>query len=137
LKLIHKKNGEKGQALAEFALIIPIFLILVFAIVDFGMGFHSWISISNGAREGARLGAVSGTQQQIIDRVHEVTNTLDPAKETITVTNAGGASGTSVTVEVDYDYALITPISSIMGLVSGGSLGTNLNLSSTAEMRIE
>ena len=60
LKLIRarRKNGEKGQALVEFTLLVPIFLLLLFAIVDFGMGFYSWITITNAAREGARLGAV-------------------------------------------------------------------------------
>src|SRR3990172_10793252 len=60
LKLIRarRKNGEKGQALVEFTLLIPIFLLLVFAIVDFGMGFHAWITVTNSAREGARLAAV-------------------------------------------------------------------------------
>ena len=53
-----RKDGERGQSLAECALLVPIFLILVFAIVDFGMGFHAYITITNSAREGARFGAV-------------------------------------------------------------------------------
>ncbi|MCH8921013.1 MAG: pilus assembly protein, partial [Chloroflexi bacterium] len=52
----NRRNGEKGQSLVEFAMVIPIFLILVFAIVDFGMGFHAWITVTNAAREGARIG---------------------------------------------------------------------------------
>ena len=69
LKLIRarRKNGEKGQALVEFTLLVPIFLLLLFAIIDFGMGFYSWITVTNAAREGARLGAVLATQQQIED----------------------------------------------------------------------
>ena len=136
-KLIRKKNGERGQSMAEFALIVPIFLVLVFAIVDFGMGFHSWITVSNAAREGARLGSVGGTQDQIIDRVEQRAGSLDEDKLTVTVTNAEGPSGESVTVEVDYEYDLITPLSSLVGFLSGGSLGSSLDVSSTSEMRLE
>ena len=73
LKLIRarRKNGEKGQALVEFTLLIPIFMLLLFAIIDFGMGFYSWITVTNAAREGARLGVVLATQQQIEDRVYQ------------------------------------------------------------------
>ena len=57
-RLIHKKGErERGQSLVEFALIVPLFLLLMFAIVDFGMGFYSWITVTNAAREGPRLGA--------------------------------------------------------------------------------
>ena len=115
----------------------PIFMLLIFGIVDFGMGFHTWITVTNSAREGARLGAVRGTQAQIVQRVHDTSDTLDPANMTVTVTNAGGASGGSVVVDVDYQYTLITPLDNILGLVSGGSVGPTMTFSSTADMRLE
>ncbi len=135
---IRRKNGEKGQALVEFALLIPIFLILLFAIVDFGMGFHSWITVTNSAREGARLGAVSATQQDIIDRVYQTSDLPnEDINMTVTVTNAQGQPGGSVVVQVDYDYDLITPLAGLVQLVSGDILGPTLTFSSTAEMRLE
>ena len=117
LRLIRRqrKDGEKGQALVEFSLLVPIFAILLFAIVDFGMGFHSWITVTNGAREGARLGAVLATQQEIEDRVYESVSLPDEAtRMTVTVTNAQGEPGESVVVQVDYDYDLITPLASLL-----------------------
>ena len=143
LRLIRrrKKNGEKGQALAEFALLVPIFLLLLFAIVDFGMGFHSWITVTNAAREGARLGAVLATEQQIEDRVRQTSDLPNEATNmTVTVTNAadaGGLPGQSVVVKVDYNYDLITPLAGFVQMVSGNILGPTLTLSSTAEMRME
>ena len=78
---------------------------LLFAIVDFGMGFHSWITITNSAREGARLGAVAGTEQQIIDRVYDTATLInEDTNMAVTVTNAaddGGDPGESVVVKVD------------------------------------
>jgi Flp pilus assembly protein TadG len=140
LKTIRRRGrkGEKGQALVEFALLIPIFLILLFAIVDFGMGFYSWITVTNAAREGARLGAVLATQQEIEDRVYDSVNLPDEAtKMTVTVTNAQGQPGESVVVKVDYDYDLITPLAGLVQFVSGNTLGPTLTFSSTAEMRLE
>ena len=140
LKLIRarRKNGEKGQALVEFALLVPIFLLLLFAIIDFGMGFYSWITVTNGAREGARLGVVLATQQQIEDRVYQTVSLPNESTQmTVTVTNAQGQPGESVVVKVDYDYDLITPLAGIVSFVSGDVIGPTLTFSSTAEMRLE
>ena len=140
LKLIRarRKNGEKGQALVEFTLLVPIFLLLLFAIVDFGMGFYSWITVTNAAREGARLGVVLATEQQIEDRVYQAADLPNESTQmTVTVTNAQGQPGESVVVKVDYDYDLITPLAGIVSFVSGDVIGPTLTFSSTAEMRLE
>ena len=154
LKLIRteRKRGEKGQALAEFALLVPIFLVLLFAIVDFGMGFYSWITVTNSAREGARLGAVhppldvpgspcfgkASLDQCIEDRVREASDLTDEeTKMSVVVTNAQGLPGESVVVQVDYGYDLITPLAGLVQFLSGDTIGPTLNLSSTADMRLE
>ncbi len=139
LKRIRKarSEGEKGQSLAEFALLVPIFLILVFAIVDFGMGFHAWITVTNSAREGARLAAVGGDSASVEQRVRDTADTLDQSKLTVTVTNAQGQPGESAVVDVDYQYDLITPLAGLVQFVSGNSIGPTLTFSSTADMRIE
>ena len=124
--------------MVEFALLVPIFLMLLFAIVDFGMGFHSWITVTNSAREGARLGAVAATQQQIEDRVYDTANLINESTNMdVLVTNAQGSPGESVVVQVDYDYDLITPLASLVAFISGDIIGPTLTLSSTAEMRLE
>jgi Flp pilus assembly protein TadG len=143
LKLIRRRRengekGEKGQALVEFALLIPIFLVLLFSIVDFGMGFYSWITVTNAAREGARLGAVQATQQQIEDRVYETSDLPNEGTNmTVTVSGAQGQPGESVVVQVDYNYDLITPLASLVAFISAETLGPTMTLSSTAEMRLE
>lgn len=129
--------------MVEFALIIPLFLLLVFAIVDFGMGLHSWITVTNAAREGARLGTVGGDKNSIVARVRDTSGSLDDGNLSVTVTNCvsgcttQGDPGESVAVEVDYNYHLITPLSNVLRLVSGGTIGPTLNFGATSEMRIE
>ena len=143
------RSGEKGQSLAEFVMVLPIFLILVFSIIDFGMGFHAWLTVTNSAREGARLGAVRApavgtcdndpsTQATDIEcRVRETADSLDQAKLTTSISGAQGTPGTSVVVKVDYDYDLITPLDGVLGLISGGAIGPTLTFTSTADMRLE
>jgi Flp pilus assembly protein TadG len=127
-----RRRGKKqrGQSLVEFALIAPLFLLLVFGIVDFGIAFYSWITITNAAREGARLGAVQGTEAEITSRVNAATDHLDPDDLDIVVTNAEGPPGEAVSVEIDYDYNLVTPLAGILGL-------STVNISSTSTMRLE
>lgn len=137
-RLIRKnEQGERGQGLVEFALVIPLFLLLVFAIVDFGMAFHSWITVTNSAREGARIGSVGADAATITQRVKDTAGSLDNSNLSVTVTNAQGASGQDVSVAVTYDYQLITPLSNVIELFSGGGVGSNIAFSSTAHMRLE
>ncbi|MEA3338815.1 MAG: TadE family protein, partial [Chloroflexota bacterium] len=55
------RDGErrKGQGIVEFALVLPILLLLLFGIIEFGRIFQAWLTIENAARQAARF-AVSG-----------------------------------------------------------------------------
>jgi hypothetical protein len=128
---------EGGQSLVEFALVLPIFLLVLFAIVDFGMAFHAWITVTNSAREGARLGAVRATATEIEQRVRDTADSLDQDDLLVSVSNAEGVPGESVVVDVSYGYSLITPLADIVSMISGGNIGDALTLSSTADMRLE
>ncbi|HEU4759479.1 MAG TPA: TadE family protein [Dehalococcoidia bacterium] len=142
-------RGERGQSLVEFALIAPLFLVLVFAIVDFGMGFHAWITVTNSAREGARYAAVGAPKSgatscsplpaagTIERRVCDTAAGLTATKMTLSVTNAQGQPGGSVVVRVDYRYDLITPLAGLVQFISGDVLGSTINFSSSADMRLE
>ena len=52
-------HAASGQALLEFAITLPFFLLLLFGVIDFGRLLFTYISLSNGARELARTAAVS------------------------------------------------------------------------------
>jgi Flp pilus assembly protein TadG len=134
-------RAERGQSLVEFAMVAPLVLVLLFAIVDFGRAFQSWITVTNAAREGARLAATGATQQDVVARVQTAASGLSPALagNQITVTNAQGTTGTSVTVRVSYPLQLITPLGSLLGLLGGehGSVPNSFTIASTADMRLE
>lgn len=135
-------RSEQGAAAVEFALVASLLFMLVFGIIDFGWGFHAWNNISNAAREGARLGAVSPDVGDITQRVREAAGTLDPARLDIAVqcsrdrTSFGSCTsweeGDLVRVTVHYHYDLITPLGAFVpGLRSG------LDLQAISEARFE
>jgi len=51
-------RGERGQALVEYALVLPILLLLLLGIMEFGILVFNYNTIANAAREGARYGIV-------------------------------------------------------------------------------
>ena len=55
------RRGSRGQGLAEFALVFPIFVLLVAAMVDFGMGLFSYMTVNNATRVGTRLAVTACT----------------------------------------------------------------------------
>jgi Flp pilus assembly protein TadG len=53
-----RARGERGAALVELAIILPIFVVLVFGLLEFGITYNSYIALRQGTREAARQGAV-------------------------------------------------------------------------------
>ena len=57
-KRIDTKN-EQGQTMVEFALVLPILCLIVFAIIQFGIAFNNYLTLTDGVRTGARKASVS------------------------------------------------------------------------------
>jgi len=130
---------ERGQSLVELALVIPVFFILVFGIIDFGLGLKAWITITNSAREAARYAAVtcatsSADEDDVIARAEDAAVGLTGV--TVNVTNCPGDSTEFVVVELEYDYVLVTPLGGMLSLL-GGVLPASITLQSMADMRLE
>lgn len=110
LKLKKKTEGERGQALAEFALVIPVLLILLVGIVEIGYGLNSYLTVVDSARDGARLGAKgSASDTEIRNLILRETERLPDGVDAgdISIVRAASSSGTSIDVEVCYDHSLI------------------------------
>jgi Flp pilus assembly protein TadG len=104
---------ENGQDVVEFALILPLLLLLIFGIVEFGIVMFSYNTISNAAREGARVSVISGaTTDEIVAAVQALAPGLGLTAANITLS----AVESSTKVEVAYDYHIITgPIAQAVG----------------------
>ena len=64
--MVRKK--EEGQAMVEFALVLPLLLVLLFGIIDFGWLFYNKIDVNNASREGARYAAIHYSETDIEDK---------------------------------------------------------------------
>ena len=103
------KPGERGAAAVEFALILPILLLLVLGLVEFSRVFNVQISLSNAAREGARVMAIkndSGLARSAATAAAPSVNPLVAAGD-ITV-NTCTATIKTVTMTIHYDVDLLT-----------------------------
>ena len=139
------RRGERGQAVIEFAFILPLFLIVLFLVVEFGVGFSRWIVITNSTREAARFGAVqngdaASLESDIIDRAVVTSNgLLDASDVTVNYVDGpdinadAGDRGDSVVVATTFDYGLITPIRAFLA----GFDRDSITMSACADMRLE
>lgn len=63
------RRRGRGQGLVEFALVFPIFIVLVFALFDIGRAVFAYNEVTNAAREGARLAMVNQNKPSIQQRI--------------------------------------------------------------------
>src|SRR3954451_650830 len=75
----------KGQALVEFALVIPIFLLLLVAVFDLGRAVFSYNSLTNAAREGARMAIVNQDTASIVSRAQKQSAIVELNAPSVTV----------------------------------------------------
>lgn len=134
-----RASGERGAAAVEFALILPIFLMLLFGIIDFGYMINRGGIINNAARDAAREASLNGTEAQV--RAVALAGVTQVGGVNVTVTcrtpvgapcgnyDTGRASGGTAIVRIQYQHEMLTPVGIF---VPGG-----FNLTRTAEMRIE
>lgn len=102
-------RDEKGQSVVEFALVVPILLLLVLGIMEFGRAYSANLTLQNAAREGARLAVTGATDARITQRVKDSAPTLDPARINVSVTPSSRHQGDNVVVTVTYDFQYLTP----------------------------
>lgn len=141
----HKRRrarGERGVAAVEFALVVPILLVVLFGIIDFGFAINRYAIVNNSAREGVREASLGGTEAEIRAAV---TRGMSDLGGTYTVTvgckkpdgtnctswNGGQESGGTAQVKVDFTHTWLTPVGSIIGR------GGEFHIAKTNFMRIE
>lgn len=123
---------ERGQTTTEFAIVLPILCLLLFGVIQFGILFNNYVTLTDAVRAGARKAAVSrqitGTtpRQACIDQIKASASDLDQSKLTPDCQSSWLPAAT-VTVTATYPYSI-----SLMGLVVASG-----NLRSTTEERVE
>lgn len=128
MRWIIASKGDEGAAAVEFALVLPILVLLLFGIIQFGIVYDAQLTITHAAREGARMAAVGG---DVAAAVAAQTVGLDQSKVTLVPTQLKGSAsdprGYYYEVTVKYAYPLDIPLWDEL----------TLDLQSTAQMRRE
>jgi Flp pilus assembly protein TadG len=128
-----RDRGEGGAVAVELALILPILLLVVFGVIDFGRMLNAQIQLTQAAREGARWAALG--QSGVPARVTAAAPGLNPAPSTaVTACPANPSVSQNATVTATYTFSFVTPFGAISSLLGGSSYGT-MTLSSTAVFR--
>ena len=141
------RRRERGQSLVELALILPVFLILTLAVVDFGMALRAYVTVTNAAREGARYAVVdcdsssdiTSIKSKVVDSSSGLLTAADVSLDADSsssgnqdCTSTLPAAGGSIKVSATYTYNLITPLGNLVTSLSGP-----ITLSTSTTMRAE
>lgn len=110
--------SERGIVAVEFALLLPVFLMILFGILEFGRMMYGREIVTNAAREGARAGIVarapattkpSGATITAIANNYLTGTGISPASVTFTPVGAQSAYPAALTVSVVYRYSFLVP----------------------------
>jgi hypothetical protein len=125
------RRKESGAALLEFAIVLPLLLILLFGVIEAAWAFNQQLEVRHGAREGARLVAVNEGTDTLI--AGEVCNRMhfsgDENATEITISTSGNAIGDTATVSI------VAPYNGLTGFFDGIFGGATFD--STVEIRLE
>ncbi len=118
-----KQRRDVGQALVEFALILPLLLLIILGILEFSRVFFVYVNLANAAREGTRYGMVNpsdydGINQRVRDKIGivapedvDILVSYDTGPGGVTFIDPTGVSlGNRVVVDVEYSVQSLTPV---------------------------
>ncbi|MCL6558795.1 MAG: pilus assembly protein [Firmicutes bacterium] len=126
-------SEKHGQSTVELALILPFLLLVLFAIMEFGRIFSSYLIITNAAREGARQASIGADNNAIIQTVRGAAYPLNSGSLTINIdpyNKSERITGSTARVTVNYSVDILIPL-------VGRLLPDPFPLTAQAAMRVE
>lgn len=99
---------DRGAALVEFAMILPILILLIFGVIEFGRGYHTKSTLTHAARESVRVAALDSGDP--VATARNAAPNLDGGAITVTVSSDPCTLGDPVTVTLEYDHTYDIPL---------------------------
>jgi Flp pilus assembly protein TadG len=137
-RVLNRLGSEEGASLVEFALVLPVLALILFAMLDFGKAFNYWIDETHLANEGARWAVVNrnpsggSLQQYLVDQAttDELRNggtasVANPAEVCISFPNGTSNVGDPVLVTVSATYNWLPIIGNRIGVVQTTITGSS------------
>ncbi|WP_052352886.1 TadE/TadG family type IV pilus assembly protein [Neobacillus dielmonensis] len=122
-------KSENGQSLVEFALVLPVLIMLLFGIVDFGRAFHAYLTIDHAGREAARAASIGKNDSEIKQIAKNQGVDISLKEEWVSVSTTTSGSEKIATITITYPFQFITPVL--------GPLVKTIELKDETQMRIE
>jgi Flp pilus assembly protein TadG len=115
---------DRGSVAVEFALVVPILLLIVFGLIDFGRALNAQISLTGAAQAGAKLAALDESAAQVQAEVTAAAPSLSGVTATVNSSCPPGAGPTqNARVDVSYTFTFITPIGAVVHYLGGAGFG--------------
>lgn len=132
--MMRRLREQRGQTAVEFALVAPVLIVLLLGIIQVGVAFHDYVTLTDAARAGARQAIVvrfnGGDLTAAQQAVRNSASTLDQSQLGVSITDPSWTtSGSVVTVTTTYPYSINIPLLGIQ-VVKG-------NLTATAKEQLE
>jgi Flp pilus assembly protein TadG len=123
-------KSQKGQSLVEFALVLPLLVLLLFGIIDFGRIFHAYLTLDHAGREAARIASIGKNDTDVRQAAVDDAISIGLTEGRVDVSPTGTrTSGTKVSITITYPIDFLTPV---IGEIVG-----SITLSDTTVMRVE
>ena len=139
-------KSERGAALLEAAVTLPMLLLVAVGIFEFGRAYQTWQILTNAAREGARMAVLSDPTPGIVEtRVREYmaagqlseygTATVDVNRSASLTVNGGAVSASQVSIDYPFSFIVLQPVARLVAPTT--SLGGAVVMHAQALMRNE
>lgn len=124
-----KRESERGQAMVETALVLPVIFAMILGVFSLGHLFSAQLIVTNASREGARLGALGRPETRVRDTVKAyLTQSGLKQEPQIAITKQKSADGEALSVDVTYPVELMFTVPGVPNPVM---------LNAAAVMRVE
>lgn len=123
-------RGERGASVVEFALVVPLLMVLVLGIIEFGHAFQVQGTLSAAAREGARVMALQSDPAAARGAVRDAAPTLDPAITDAQIVISPAACPVATTATANVRVTISYPMPFLTGF-----FGADVDLTGTGVMR--
>ena len=141
--MIKRLKNERGTALLETAITIPLVLVVTVSIFEFGRAYQTWQVLTNAAREGARVAVIAGNSDtQVTDAVRSyLQNGRLPSYASASVSinrnvPFGATTASTVTVTYPFQFTVLNPVIRLLQQGSTTGQGTT-TMGASATMRNE
>ena len=134
-----RDSRDRGSVAVEFALLLPVLLLIIFGVIDFGRAISAQITLTQAAREGARLASLGYSTSAVQTRAQSAATGLSPVTVTVSSSCPSGAgTGVDAVVQTSYVFSFVTPVGAFASMFGSATFGSStLTLTATGEMPCE